>query len=146
MNSSTEESWSCEYAVETSASPEAIWRLFSDVPGWKNWNPGVERIEIHGPFAAGTTFEMTPPGQETITSVLVEVREPVLFVDETRVDNLVVRVAHRIEPMPSGRNRVVYAVEAAGPGCSEIGPMVSSDFPEVLKGLAALAESEQTHR
>jgi hypothetical protein len=115
--------------------------LFADVSGWKRWNAGVERIEIDGPFAQGTTFVMTPPGQDPLTSVLVEVRPLELFVDETRVGNLVVRVAHRIERLGAHRTRVVYAVEAIGDGCSEVGPLVSADFPEVLNILSATAES-----
>jgi len=26
------------------------------------WNDGIEKIQIDGPFAIGTTFQMTPPG------------------------------------------------------------------------------------
>jgi len=134
--------WRKEYSIETTATPEAIWRLFSEVPGWKHWNAGIEEIQITGPFAAGTEFHMKPPGQETLTSRLVEVRVNEVFVDETRIEDLTVRVTHRIETLPgSSRTRIVYAAEAIGPGCEEVGPLVSADFPEVLKNLVALAEA-----
>ncbi|RXT48635.1 hypothetical protein [Bradyrhizobium betae] len=42
--------WQHEYAIETSATAETIWRIFRDVPGWKNWNAGIEQIDIDGPF------------------------------------------------------------------------------------------------
>ena len=131
--------WKTEHAIETSAAPEIVWRLFRDVAGWRRWNAGVERIELDGPFAAGTWFTMVPPGQEPLRSRLIEVREDQGFVDETRLDDLVVTVAHRIEPRGAG-SRVVYAVEAAGPGAEEIGPMISADFPDVLAALKAEAE------
>src|SRR5438552_797061 len=89
--------WHTEYSVETTAPPEALWALFRDVAGWKTWNAGIERIELDGPFADGTWFTMTPPGEAPLRSQLVEVRDNQRFVDETRVGNLVVRVAHRIE-------------------------------------------------
>ena len=140
MSSNKDNIWECEYDLVTTASPEAIWRLFCDVPGWKQWNAGIEEIVIDGPFEAGTTFKMTPPGQETFTSLLVDVKPLELFVDETRVGDLVVRVAHRIERMDGRGARVIYSVKAIGDGAAEVGPMVSADFPQVLKRLSELAE------
>jgi len=140
MNRTNPPRWRCEHFLETRATPAAIWRFFADVPGWKRWNAGIETIEIRGPFAAGTEFRMKPPGQETLTSRLIEVRANEVFVDETRVGDLVVRVAHRIEPLGPGRTRVVYALEAEGPDAAEIGAAASADFPDVLASLARLAE------
>ncbi|MBR1176735.1 SRPBCC family protein [Bradyrhizobium sp. KB893862 SZCCT0404] len=133
--------WRHEYAIETSAAAETIWRIFRDVSGWKTWNAGIEEIAIDGPFAAGTWFTMKPPGEEALRSQLIEVRENACFVDETRVGDLVIKVAHRIEPLGSARTRIVYAVDASGPQAAEIGPAVASDFPEVLASLAKLAEA-----
>ena len=139
---SGQEVWRKEYAIETSATPETIWSIFRDVPAWKNWNAGIEQIEIDGPFTAGTWFTMKPPGEEALRSQLIDVRENVHFVDETRVGDLTIKVAHRIEPVGPARTRVVYAVDARGPQASEIGPAVASDFPEVLASLAKLAETK----
>lgn len=137
---SDENTWRSEYAIETSAAAETIWGIFRDVPGWKDWNAGIEQIEIEGPFAAGTWFTMKPPGEEALRSQLIEVRENVCFIDETRVGDLTILVAHRIEPLGPARTRIVYAVDAQGPQASEIGPAVSADFPEVLASLSKLAE------
>jgi hypothetical protein len=132
-----DEKWQTEYSVETNADPQAIWALFRDVAGWKEWNAGIETIEIHGPFADGTFFTMKPPGGEPLRSRLIDVRENECFVDETRVDDLCVTVAHRLIPLSGQRTRITYAVEAVGPGASQIGPMVAADFPDVLATLAA---------
>jgi len=133
--------WTREYSIETSAPPETLWRIFGDVPGWKKWNAGIERIEMHGPFSVGSEFLMQPPGQEPVVSRLIEVRENESFVDETRVNDLIVRVAHRIVRLSAHRSRVTFTVEAIGPDCAEIGSAVSSDFPDVLQSLVSLAES-----
>ncbi|MDI3562834.1 SRPBCC family protein [Bradyrhizobium sp. Arg816] len=137
--------WRHEYAIETSAAPETIWSILRDVPGWKTWNAGIEQIDIDGPFAAGTWFTMKPPGEEALRSQLIEVRENACFIDETRVGDLVIKVAHRIEALVDSlgpkRTRIVYAVDARGPQASEIGPAVASDFPDVLASLAKLAET-----
>lgn len=131
--------WQTQHDIETSASPEAIWRLFRDVPRWTTWNAGIEAIDLHGPFAAGTEFTMKTPGQDAFRSRLDDVRENECFVDETRVGDLVVRVAHRIERLDAKRTRVTYELTAVGPDAAEIGPAIASDFPEVLASLAARA-------
>jgi len=128
-----------EHSIETTATPEVIWQLFVDVPNWRRWNAGIERIEMTQPFAVGSEFEMQPTGGPLLRSRLVEVAPHRHFIDETRLGELVVRVAHRIESLERGA-RITYAVEASGPGSEEVGPMVSSDFPEVLQALATLAE------
>ncbi len=127
------------HSIEVNATPEAIWGILRDVAGWKEWNAGVERAELLGPFAEGTWFTMKPPGEDELRSRLVDVRENERFVDVTEVGDLVVRVAHGIERLGPQRSRVTYSLEATGPGAAEIGPAIASDFPEVLAALAALA-------
>src|SRR5215218_3654064 len=51
--------WTNEQSIETVASPEAIWRLWSDVAGWSEWIADIEHIEISGPFAAGRPISAT---------------------------------------------------------------------------------------
>ena len=136
--------WHGEHSIEITASPEAIWRVLCDVASWTQWNAGVERIELEGPFASRTWFTMQPPGQDAFRSRLIDVRENERFTDETRIEDLVVTVVHRIEPLGAGRSRVVYAVEAAGPGAADIGPAISADFPDVLAALAARAAEPRT--
>jgi hypothetical protein len=60
--------WTHKDSIETAANPTRVWQLFADVARWKEWNAGIESIEMHGPFSTGTTFIMQPPGQEALTS------------------------------------------------------------------------------
>ena len=55
-----------------------------------------------------------------------------------------VTVEHRIERLGPGRTRVTYAIVATGQGAAEVGPMVASDFPEVLASLAKVAEENRS--
>jgi hypothetical protein len=50
--------WSAEHSIETSAPPEAVWRLWSDVPRWPEWNADLERAELSGEFAPGSAITM----------------------------------------------------------------------------------------
>ena len=133
--------WSTEYQRDINATPETIWRLFSDVPGWKAWNAGIEFIELHGPFKAGTTFTMRPPGQDAFISTLIDVRPNELFIDETKLGDVRVVVEHRIEPIASNQVVVRYRITVEGPDAAEVGAAVSADFPDVLSALSQRAES-----
>jgi len=117
-----------------------VWELFSDVARWKDWNAGIESIEIHGPFKAGTTFTMQPPGQDTINSTLLEVKLNEGFTDETVVGETRVVVSHKLVALAPGRTRITYRTEITGPGAAEFGPLVTSDFGDVLAHLKRLAE------
>jgi Polyketide cyclase / dehydrase and lipid transport len=143
-NTPSDSSWHIDHSIETPLAPERIWPFFADVAGWKDWNPGVEESVLEGPFATGTWFSMKPPGQETLRSRLLAVHDGDSFVDQTRVGDLVITVAHRIERLPSGRTRITYSVEAVGPEASEIGPMIAADFPDVLASLVAHAGRVQS--
>jgi uncharacterized protein YndB with AHSA1/START domain len=136
--------WTNEQSIEAAASPEAIWRLWSDVTGWPEWNADIEHIEISGPFAAGSTISMTPVGQDPVELRIAEAVEPDLFVDEADLGDIVVRTIHRVEPLEGGRSRVVYRMEISGPAADsvgpELGPQISGDFPETLSALARQAE------
>jgi uncharacterized protein YndB with AHSA1/START domain len=131
--------WSTEHGVETSASPQAVWRLWADVPRWPEWNADLARAELEGEFTKGSTIRMTSNDGDTVELRIAEAAEPDLFVDEADFGNIVVRTTHRVEP-----GRIVYRMEITGPEAdtvgAELGPQISDDFPEVLKALAKRAE------
>ena len=137
--------WATEHSIETTAVPESIWRLWSDVATWPDWNDDIERIEISGPFAAGSTIAMTPIGQDTVKLRITEVSEPHLFVDEADVGDAVVRTVHRIDRLENERSRVTYRMEITGPAADQmgprLGPQISSDFPQTLVALVERAAS-----
>lgn len=135
--------WEYEHSVLTTATPDELWRHWSDVAAWPEWNHGIAEIRIDGPFAAGTTFVMTPPGDEPIRLRLVEVVPRELFTDEMDAGDFVVRTVHRLQPAGDGTTRVVYRTEITGPAADQVGPQlgpaITADFPEVLAGLVERA-------
>ena len=132
--------WTATTTIATTASPQALWRLFEDVAGWTAWNAGIEHAALDGPFAAGSTFEMKPPGMDALRSTLRDVRPHEGLVDETVLEDTRFLVSHELQALDCGGTRVVYAVRVEGPEAATLGPLVTADFPEVLAALKALAE------
>jgi uncharacterized protein YndB with AHSA1/START domain len=135
--------WTTEHTIETTAAPEAVWRLWSDVRRWPEWNADLERADLSGSFAAGSTITMFPEGQDPIELRIAEAVEPEAFVDEADLGDVMVRTIHRLEPLED-RVRVVYRMEITGPEADtlgpQIGPEISADFPQVLAALVERAE------
>jgi hypothetical protein len=131
--------WQREFSVQAPVTAQAVWRLFSDVDRWGEWNAGIEQIALRGPFAAGTEFVMKPPGQDAFVSRLVAVDELRGFTDETVLGDVRVVVDHRIVPADGGGVRITYAATVTGPDAVAIGEAVTEDFPQVLQALVAQA-------
>ena len=131
--------WTVEHSVETTVAPEAIWLAWADVQRWPEWDAGVTRVELSGPFAAGSTITMTPLGQEPVALRLAEVLEGERFVGEASLGGTVVRLTHSLERLGAARARVVHRFEATGPAAEQIGPAVSADFADTLHALVDYA-------
>ena len=135
--------WEYEYSVEARVTPEAVWRVWSDVDGSASWNAGVEFVELRGPFAAGTEFTLKAPGRDAVTVRLAEVVEYKQFVEETEANGLVTRIYHQIEELDPGITRLTYRVEITGPEADELGPQLgpglAEAFPELVTRLVEAA-------
>jgi hypothetical protein len=133
--------WATEHSLETTATPESIWRLWADVPRWPEWNSDLAEAELVGEFLAGSAIRMRSVDGDSIELGIAELVRPKLFVDEADFGGVTVRTTHRIERTEVGRVLIVYRMEISGPDADrlgpELGPEISGDFPE---GLAALAE------
>ena len=135
--------WNYEFSAEADVTPHAVWTLWADPLGWHTWNEGAGLVELHGPFAAGTEFTMTPPGQDPIHMTITEVVPDKAWVDVCEFPGLVIPTHHLIEDLGSGRTKVTYRTEITGDAAAEIGPelgpQICADFPDVVGKLLETA-------
>ncbi len=136
----TTPAFSYTHAIDTDVPAAAIWALYEDVSTWPEWDAQAELVTRDGPFAAGSTGMMKFTGQEPLTYRLTRVEPLREFVDETPVGDIVVRVSHLLEPTSEGL-RITYAAQIDGPSeqASQIGPMITADFPATMESLIDLA-------
>src|SRR5579859_2764912 len=131
-------------SVESTASPDRVWKVWSDTSTWGEWNPNVTTMDMEGPFQSGTRAVMNTPSNQHHKMTLLDVQPGKGFALETSViPGTTFRFNCRIEPNGSG-SRVGQWVEVKGPlgflGFM-FGPNVSKEFPTLLRNLAKKAES-----
>lgn len=142
--------WTYEHSIETAAKAETIFEILRDTSRWSEWNSGVERIDLNGPFGTGTEGVMVIPEQGSLPFRLAWVGEGQGFEDETDIPGaeVLVRVRHSLEPLAAGGTRITYRATVEGARADtlglEIGPAVTADFPEVMASLAGRAEALRT--
>jgi hypothetical protein len=142
--------WSTEYTACTDAQPSALWAALRDLHSGIPLGPNSDHFELHGPFAAGTEISVTPQGQATMLSKIIEVDEGRSYADVTEFGDLRLLFRHTLVPTPVGGTQVTHRLEIDGPGADavgpELGPQISSDFPITMSELfaAALTRSAST--
>jgi uncharacterized protein YndB with AHSA1/START domain len=136
--------WSYQHSIETAAPPEVVWGLYSDVTTWSEWNAGVERVDLHGPFAAGTSGELTPPGADPLPFRIVAATKNLGYTAETDIaETVTLRTTSQLTPLPSGGTRISHTAELVGPAAEffgqSFGPKLAAGVPRTAETLAAHA-------
>ena len=132
-------------SVETAASPEKVWRVWSDMSTWGEWNPNVETMDWEGGFVSGSTGVMNTKAGQHHKMQLIDVQSGRSFALLTSVvPGTKFRFNCRIEPA-GAKTMVSQTVEVGGPLGPVLGgmmgPQVSKDFGTLLSNLARKAES-----
>jgi len=133
-------------SVETSAAPEKVWRIWSDMSTWGEWNPNVETMDWSGGFVSGSSGVMKTKAGQHHKMQLVDVQAGRSFALITSVvPGTKFRFNCRIEPAPGGKTKVGQTVEVGGPLGPVLGgmmgPQVSKEFGTLLSNLARKAET-----
>jgi hypothetical protein len=132
-------------SLETSASPDRVWRLWSDVSTWPAWNPDVEAVSIDGAFGTGATGKMTTRAGGTHAIKLADVQPGRSFRLETSPAPLST-FAFLCEVQASGGGSTIsQSVSMRGPlggvFSAMMGSRIAEGFEPILAGLKTAAES-----
>ena len=132
-------------SVETTASPDKVWKIWSDMSSWGEWNPNVSTMDWQGGFQSGTAGVMNTRAGQHHKMSLLDVAPPQSFALETSVvPGTTFRFNCRLGSA-SGKTTVGQWVEVKGPlgpilGWM-LGPQVSKEFGTLLSNLAKKAEA-----
>ena len=129
----------------TTASPDAIWSLWADVPNRTRWDSGLVWARIDGPFQQGATGEVRLKDQPTRRFEVIDARPPRRYTDRfflpmgTSMD-----WHHSIDELGDNRRQVTFRVEVSGPTALILAPIAKSilgeELPQTVDRLTAIAE------
>ena len=68
------------HTVETTASPETIWKIWVDVPNWEQWDKGLKTATLNGDFQLKARGQITSlEGRKTKFKVVAFWARPLLY-------------------------------------------------------------------
>lgn len=133
-----------KHTEETSAKPEDVWAIWSDVENWKTWDHGIEYSSIEGPFADGTLGVLKPRGGPLLKTQLTHVEPFKGFVDESKLFLGKIIVSHEIVEF-AGKTYVTHQVEMTGVlafiYAFLIGRTMKKNLPTEMKAMLMHAEA-----
>src|SRR6476620_1817385 len=102
-------------SVVSTAPADKVWKVWSDTSTWGEWNPNVNTMELHGPFASGSTAVMNTKAGQHHKMRLIDVAPGRSFVLETSViPGTTFYFNCRVEPV-GAETKISQTVEVKGP-------------------------------
>ncbi len=106
--------WTGSYSIVTrEVTKEQMWKLFSDVNNWLNWDNGIDYAHIDGKFEKGNHFIFQPKGGPKIKIGILEAVENHGFTDITRFPLAIMRGVHTFEDTAEGL-KITTTMEVEG--------------------------------
>ena len=134
-----------EVALETSAPPAAVWRVWADVDRWPEWNPDMKASRLDGPMRLGTTGNIDTRSGGKHDVVVTHYEEGHSFeLESTALPGTKMAIRATITPRGSG-SLISQGFEPRGLLAPIVGPMmggaISRTFTSVLNALRKKVES-----
>lgn len=140
--------WHTEHTAETELPASTVWTALRDLHTGAAPSADGDTFEIHGPFQVGTELSVTPQGQETFRSRIIELVEDERYADETTFGDLTLTFRHLLRGTDGG-TAVTHQLVIDGPGSDQAGPelgaQIAADFPAAMQSLFASAAAAGQH-
>ena len=134
-----------EASLETSAPPDRVWRVWSDVNSWPEWNPDMKASRLDGPLKLGATGNIDTRSGGKHDVVVTQFEQGRSFeLESTALPGTKMAIRATITPSGSG-TRITQGFEPRGVLAPIVGPMMGGQilktFNAVLGGLKTKVES-----
>jgi len=133
-----------EATRDTTAAPADVWRVWSDVNTWPEWNPDMRESRLDGPLRQGATgmINTHSGGKHEVVVTMVDPGRS-FELESTAMPMTRMAIRATITPIEGG-TRLTQAFEPRGLLAPIVGPMMSGailgTFARVLAGLADKVE------
>lgn len=132
----------CEATFE--AEPAEVWKLWTDVARWPEWDVSKEIVRLDGPFESGVSGWMKQRGYLGGSFTITTVEDGRRWVTECPMPMGKLTFEHLLEPAGGGRVRLIKRAEVQG-GFGTLlrllAPKLRRDNDESLTALERLLNS-----
>jgi uncharacterized protein YndB with AHSA1/START domain len=134
-----------EASLETTAPPATVWRVWSDVNRWPEWNPDMKESRLDGPLKLGATGMINTKSGGKHDVVVTHFQDGRSFeLESTALPGTKMAIRATIAPSGAG-SRISQGFEPRGLLAPLVGPMMSGQilktFNAVLDGLKRKVET-----
>jgi hypothetical protein len=134
-----------EASLETTAPPATVWRVWSDVNRWPEWNPDMKESRLDGPLKLGATGMINTKSGGKHDVVVTYFQDGRSFeLESTALPGTKMAIRAAIAPSGGG-SRITQGFEPRGLLAPLVGPMMSGQilktFNAVLDGLKRKVET-----
>jgi hypothetical protein len=134
-----------EASMDTTAPVEKVWRVWSDVNHWPEWNPDMKESRLDGTLKLGATGMIDTRSGGKHDVVVTQFEEGRSFeLESTALPGTKMAIRATIAPNSSG-SRITQGFEPRGLLAPIVGPMMGGTilktFNSVLNGLKQKVEA-----
>jgi hypothetical protein len=132
--------WTCERSVDADVPAAFAWRYMTDV---RNWNDPPAEFELDGPFANGARGTTRMPDQPPVSWTIAEVDRGsgYTIVGDGFLENVLLSVRWRFEPLSDGRTRLTQRMELSGVNAPAHVEAIRAAFePNLEPGMRRIAD------
>ncbi len=136
------------YSLETHASPERIWSVWTNVPDWKTWDIGLKDASIEDEFNLGAKGKIVSLEERTTKFKVVEYIKGVSYTYKTKLplgSLYVKRYLTKEKEKISFTHEVWFKGLTGGLFAKAFGAKFREMLPTVLSNVKTLAEADDSH-
>lgn len=135
--------WEFESKINTKATEERIWKLWSEVTKWKDWDVDIIQSEILGEFALGTKGNLKPKLGPKAHFTIIEITPKKSFTTRTSLPFCKIDFIHFLQLEGKGL-KITHRIEMIGALSRIFGILIGSqakkNLPVALNNLIRIAE------
>lgn len=134
-----------QHTAKTKASLEEIWKLWTSVDTWDQWDQRIESSHIFGSFEEGVEGEIKLKNIPCLKIKLTSVAPKKSFVMESKVMGVKIVFSHSIQEEEE-HLLLTLSVEMKGPLASvlanSLGPQIKKNVPQAVNSLLKIIEEK----
>jgi hypothetical protein len=136
--------WTFEHELITEAKAESIWKLYSDITTWTEWDKGLDKAVLFGAFEAGTKGQLQPRGRNALDFEIISAEPNKGFSDRTEMpgSGLIVSFDHELQSSIQGtivKHRVTLSSSNANSVDTQFGEHFKKGIPLTMTALVQMA-------